>query len=213
MMKVYIYGELSYLGERTIPLVGTIPKLLSEIERAYGIIQFAQLRDYSIVLVDSSDTLDPLRVNVNLLDVPISSYDKVIFVPRIYGSEPFSFATTFAVSTLGLEGTAAAAVAWTITIATIITVSYAMNQIMQAISPTPTIKNAKEAQKRDSNLWNGGQATLEQGGPLPMAFGNPFCSGGVIIASSISTEDRSVNTPVTAIIDKSYSPLVRAGWV
>lgn len=178
-----------------------IRQLFTNIQRYYGEYFFQTLKDVKIVLFSHDTNIRPVAINPLLIDIDIEQYNHMAIVPQIEGDEPISLTTIAAnlvaysgvVSTFGLSAKTALLLIDIVTFALQIGVMIGIGALVQAISPTPTTHKTKEAQKKESNLWNGNQATMIQGGPVPMVFGNPFCGGGVIIATGLSTEDTEVN--------------------
>lgn len=67
-------------------------------------------------------------------------------------------------------------------------ISYGLSMLMQALSPSQSYSNnTNPARTKASNLFNSRNMVRNQGGSVPVIFGNPHCSG-VLIASGLTTE-------------------------
>lgn len=61
-----------------------------------------------------------------------------------------------------------------------------LQYLMNALSPTPHTSDPVQAQTSVSNLFNGARIINEQGGVVPLAYGECF-AGGTLISSSVTT--------------------------
>jgi predicted phage tail protein len=64
--------------------------------------------------------------------------------------------------------------------------AYALNNIYAPDSSFE--KDPSKSQGKESKIFNNATVIREQGGSVPIIYGNPYC-GGVLISSSISSED------------------------
>jgi hypothetical protein len=65
-------------------------------------------------------------------------------------------------------------------------VSYGLNALF---APDTSFKgDPSKSQGKQSKIFNNAPVVREQGGSVPIIYGNPYC-GGVLISSSISSED------------------------
>lgn len=74
-------------------------------------------------------------------------------------------------------------------------VALALSGIAMMMAPTPKLNSSK---KEDSFLFNGAENTFEQGGPVPLVYGQHLV-GSTIVSAGIATEDiyANVNYPWT----------------
>jgi predicted phage tail protein len=70
----------------------------------------------------------------------------------------------------------------------LLAISTGLNMLMSALSPTPEFSQDPAAAQNKSNLFNGAPIVRNQGGSVPLIFGNPYC-GAVLISSGAFTEE------------------------
>lgn len=147
---------------------------------------------FNYILVDSKENLEPLVLLPEVILSDIIGYDTLFIVTDIKGEEPISATTGFVVAISAATGISAGAVAFVANMAIMMAVSFALNTVMSLLSPTPQFSSdPSTSQTKQSNLFNGAPAIREQGGSMPIIFGNCFC-GGVLISSSVQTYDTPV---------------------
>lgn len=204
-MIVMPMGKYDVFPKKEIPAT-TLRQLLAGLRREYGQHFIQSVRGHAILF--SGDTsVPPLALVEHGFDIDISAYGYLGIVPEVTGNEPISLSAIAAkivvysgiIKALALSAKAALFLVDAVTLVLQVGLAIGLGMLAQAISPTPTTKDAKQAQKRESSLWNGNQATNIEGSVLPMVFGSPFCGGGVMIANSLTTEDVSLITPTTPI--------------
>ena len=147
---------------------------------------------FNYIIANTEGTNDPLMLLPEVILSDIKGYDVLFIIPDIEGEEPVS--ATMVAAVLFTECTVAgmqiaAVIAFVANMAIMMAVSYAVNAIMSLLSPTPEFSSDPSmAQEKQSNLFNGAPLIREQGGSVPLIFGNPFC-GGVLISSGMHSED------------------------
>lgn len=113
-----------------------------------------------------------------------SGFDTLLIVPEISGDIPVPIilagwlATAASISTLAAE-----------TILAVVgnmLIAVALGAAMQMLAPSPEFTSDPSTAQKASNLFNGAPLIREQGGSVPLVFGNPYC-GGVLISSGVST--------------------------
>jgi predicted phage tail protein len=119
-------------------------------------------------------------------------FDTLLILPEIEveGEEPFTIAAVLILGTSASTG-AVIATAAVLAIVTSIAVSMAVSAIMSAISPTPEFGKDPSSQQQESNLFNSAPVVRNQGGSVPLIFGNPYC-GAVLISSGLFSEEVTV---------------------
>lgn len=147
-------------------------------------------KDYKYLLLNGDDYENMVSLTPEVATSSFDGFDTLVIVPdlEIEGEEPFTIA---AVMILGTEASTAAVLvtAAALAIAASIAVSFALSAVMSALSPTPeTGKNLNSVQNK---LFNSAPIVRNQGGSVPLIFGNPYC-GAVLISSGISTEEVTV---------------------
>lgn len=174
----------------------SLKEVLSLLKLQKGAEFVKQLMDdnYKFIL---SDSLNPEKT-IALSDVVIFSeftgYDTLFIMKDIQGDEPVSIGTWMAVtlSSWGF-GTAAGFVLTNAAIfgsIALTAISIGLNMLMSALSPTPEFSQDPAAQQNTSNLFNGAPIIRNQGGSMPLIFGNPYC-GAVLISSGAFSEELS----------------------
>jgi predicted phage tail protein len=148
--------------------------------------------NYKFVLADSTREDSFVALVPEVVFSSFEGFDLLFIVPEIEGEEPVSIGTAMAValSSAGF-GTAAgfvltyAAVFGTVAL---MALSIGLNMLMSALSPTPEFSSDPAAAQNKSNLFNGAPIVRNQGGSVPLIFGNPYC-GAVLISSGAFTEE------------------------
>ena len=125
----------------------------------------------------------------------LTDYSELLILQDIEGNDPMSigFAIGWALTDMGLA-TAGAFVlgnAWIIGAIAMVGITVGMNMLMTALSPTPEFSNDPAATQNKSNLFNGAPIIRDQGGSVPLIFGNPY-AGAVLISSGAFTEEVAV---------------------
>lgn len=169
------------------------------------------------------DDYHPLTQD-NLID-GIALYPELIIVKTHEGNEPVELAIWAAVATTATKIGASAGVAVAMAEAAVImayaAVSVGMQMAVSAImSPDSTFGGDPSQSQKGSKLFNQSLITREQGGSVPLCYGNPFC-GGVLISSGITSKERTDSaastiqtptnsTPVNGHVGESVSPTLTA---
>lgn len=107
----------------------------------------------------------PLTLRPEVLTCDLSDFDDIYIVPTIVGDEPVTIIT--------------AVVAVIFVVASLVMLM-GLNQNRE-ITGDPAIK---------SNLFSGSPLIREEGGIVPLVYGNPYC-GGVLISSGLYTTQRN----------------------
>lgn len=203
-MIVKLPDTIGYTDSIDLGYVPSVQHLFTKLERVVGFGTLLGLHDCVVMAIDPTEENKPIVLQPIFYNIDLSNYALITIFPIVKGEFPLAaIAATIleASGAFALAGSLAGGLSAELAFAMIDTLVFVMQvgitigvgALMQAIAPTQTTDNAKKAQTRDSNLWNGAQATMEEGGPLPMVFGSPFCSGGAIIANSLTTYARPVN--------------------
>lgn len=144
---------------------------------------------YNYVLLDKNNPENPTILSPEVIFSPIEQTHTLLIFPPISGEIPVPFILAAALA----SATGVSVATASLVLATIgnLLISIALNAVMQALSPTPEFNNdpsQNQAKEKQSSLFNGAPLIREQGGSVPIIFGNPFC-GGVLISSGITSED------------------------
>jgi hypothetical protein len=194
-MLVTVVKSLSEIDEFIIES-GNIKEILNTIKFQQG----KEYTDsiiydkYSYIVADGIEGNEPVILIPEVLLSDISMYPFLYIIADIKGEEPIS-ATAILAASISLTGTLAVSASTAAIIATIANIAIfsaiglAASAIITALSPTPSFSSdPSNTQSKQSSLFNGAPLIREQGGSVPMVFGNPFC-GGVLISSGVTTED------------------------
>ena len=196
-MKVKVFEDLNSFEEFEFE-VSTIKEILSGLKLHKG----KEFTDKIIennckyILLPKDDEGKPVALVPDVVLADISEYETLLIIPEINGE----VSAAVVAGALYGAGAAAAVTAGTATL-TVTLVSYAvaaviniaismaLNMIMSLLSPTKEFSPSSDpasGQKNNSNLFNGAPLIREQGGSVPLAFGEGF-AGGVLISSSLTT--------------------------
>ena len=150
------------------------------------------VEEYKYILVNGEDYENMIPLSPEIVTSSFDGFDTLLILPEteIKGEEPFMIAAVMILGTSASTG-AVLATAAILAIATSIAVSMAVSAIMSAISPTPEFGRDPAAQQQTSNLFNSAPIVRNQGGSVPLVFGNPYC-GAVLISSGIFSEEVTI---------------------
>jgi predicted phage tail protein len=148
--------------------------------------------NYKYVLVNGEDYENMIALTPEIATSSFDGFDTLLILPEIEveGEEPFMIAAVMILGTSASTG-AVIATAAVLAIVTSIAVSMAVSAIMSAISPTPEFGKDPSSQQQTSNLFNSAPLVRNQGGSVPLIFGNPYC-GAVLISSGIFSEEVTI---------------------
>ena len=179
------------------------------------------------LLVDKHVFLGKVEDNYQPIDkeglfTELALYNEIVIIKTHEGEEPISaaiitaasyagaaatsvsLAAGFSVATASAIGTAVAAVAQTI-----ITVGLTMGASMAVsaiLTPDSSFSGDPYQSQNNSKLFNQSTITREQGGSVPLCYGNPFC-GGVLISSGITSKERTDSAKSTIQTPENISPV------
>ena len=148
--------------------------------------------NYKFVLADSAREDSFVALVPEVVFSSFEGFDLLFIVPEIEGNDPvtigmFAMAAFTAVTGVAITG-APIWLAGVIGGIIMAGVSIGLNMLMSALSPTPEFSQDPAAQQNKSNLFNGAPIVRNQGGSVPLIFGNPYC-GAVLISSGAFTEE------------------------
>jgi predicted phage tail protein len=127
----------------------------------------------------------------------IGLYEELHIIPKIEGNEPVSatmimsasISATAAVAggggTILMSAAMASVIAGIANMAIAIGISMAVSAIM---TPDSSYGSDPARAQKQSKMFNTALTINEQGGSVPLTYGNPYC-GGVLISSGISSID------------------------
>lgn len=168
-----------------------IKSALSGIKLHYGDDLIKQLLtdNYKYVLTNSENPESAIALDADVIGSSFDGFDTLVIVRDISGNIP-AVAIVAALGAVGVTGVTATSLSVIALTALVnIGLSMALNAVMSLLSPTPEFSgDPAQAQTKKSNLFNGAPIIREQGCVAPISIGRPFC-GGVLISSSITSED------------------------
>lgn len=123
----------------------------------------------------------------------INSYDLLVIAEKLEGQALFSSLIAAVAASLAVSTATATAIVATAVIIGSAVLSYALGQVMQALSPTAEVQG--DASQKNY-MFNGIPNVSEQGGSVPLLLGEGYF-GGVIIGIVIDTLDMSVSGTLT----------------
>lgn len=154
---------------------------------------------YKYIIETSDKDYVALQPEVILSDLGDARY--LFIVQDVDGELPAAAATAIwaSVVTSATAAGASAGVAVALgeaavlmaTAALTIGISMGLQMLMSALSPTPEFSKDPAATQNKSNLFNGAPIIRDQGGSVPLIFGNPY-AGAVLISSGAFTEEVAV---------------------
>lgn len=188
-IKVVLFQDETESFELNASCLKEVLSLL-QLHKSVEFISELVKKDYKYILLNGDDYENMVPLTPEIVTSSFDGFDTLLIVPEleIEGEEAFTIA---AVMILGTEASTGAvlATAAVLAVATSIAISYAMSALMSALSPTP--EASKDSNKLQNNLFNNAPIVRNQGGSVPLIFGNPYC-GAVLISSGISTEEVTV---------------------
>jgi|694.fasta_scaffold09844_4 predicted phage tail protein len=128
----------------------------------------------------------------------LTLYEELYIIPKVEGAEPItatmvmsaSISATSAVGVTGgtilMSAGVASAIAAVANLAIGIGISMCVSALM---SPTNTFGSDAARSQKSSTMFNSAVTITEQGGSVPLTYGNPFC-GGVLISSGLTSTDK-----------------------
>ena len=146
--------------------------------------------EYKFVLTNSKEEDNFVALVPEVVFSTFEGFDTLFIVPEVGGEEPLSI-TVAAAAAMGLTGMAATAAAYVMTAVIMMAVSMGLNMLMSALSPTPEFSSDPASAQNKSNLFNGAPIVRNQGGSVPLIFGNPY-AGAVLISSGSFTEEVAI---------------------
>lgn len=158
-----------------------------------------EIKDKSLAygVFDNTKQLKEQILLPNMVATDISSYSTLIITEKVEGAfiiTAIAIMATYAVAaSIALTGVAlfsAAAAMWVIGIAIV----YGIGQLIQMLSPTQKLDRDPSANQKNL-LFNGIPNTKEQGGSVPLIFGECYF-GGVQIGVKLSTVDYIVGKDI-----------------
>lgn len=190
-MLVKFFGQFENQPEIELE-AENFQQLLAGLQYRLGAKTMAELSATKVywLLGKGSDKEDLLVLRPDLQIFNFGCYDTLYIIPEVSGDIPvpllliglLASATGMSTATAGLV----LAAIGNMLIAT------AISAVVQLLSPTPEFKvDPSEAQNNKSSLFNGAEPVLEQGGSVPLIYGEAYCTG-VLISSALYNEEEEL---------------------
>jgi predicted phage tail protein len=146
--------------------------------------------NYKFVLADSTREDSFVALVPEVVFSSFEGFDTLLIVPEIEGKTGIELAGMAAVAgaLASATGMSLATALFIVNTITMMAISIGLNMLMSALSPTPEFSQDPAAAQNKSNLFNGAPIVRNQGGSVPLIFGNPYC-GAVLISSGAFTEE------------------------
>lgn len=152
------------------------------------------------ILNERVDNLD-----ANTLFSDLALYEELCILPVVEGEEAISASMILAAAAAAGEGgvvvgvgafAASGTMVMSVGVATAIAavanlaIGIGISMCVSALmSPTNTFGSDPSKSQKTSTMFNSAVTITEQGGSVPLTYGNPFC-GGVLISSGLTSTDK-----------------------
>lgn len=199
-MLVRLHTSVNDFEEFTIDSTD-IREILNYIKHVHGVDTSNNvLYNKHMFLGVSEERSDYLTDENILTDLPM--YDRLYIVPVVEGEDPISatialmasYAGGFVATGVGMLSSALGLGALSSGLATVVEVGISMGismGISAIFAPDNNAGPDPAASQKTSKMFNSAEIIREQGGSVPLTYGNPFC-GGVLISSGITSADVKV---------------------
>lgn len=182
-MKVKVYNTVNDYVEFETSFK-TMKEILSQIRFLFGqelydkVIYneyaYAYIKDNELACIGTETFNDTLDLK------------ELFIIPAGEGAEAIGIIAAiigYAAAGIGISATTAGIILAVVAVVAVLAISLTMSPD-QSFGQDP----AKDQASKESNLFNSATILNEQGGSVPLIYGNPFC-GGVLISSSLTSTD------------------------
>jgi predicted phage tail protein len=182
-------------------------------------IYWNEIKDKKLSYTLAMESGEAQALYPNMLSSTISNYDILVISEKLVGHYGLTAIVTGLLIGIGVGETIAGVAAVVIVAVGYAVLSWAVGQVIQALSPTNSIAgDSSQSQKR--YIFNGIPNIKEQGGSIPLFFGEGLF-GGLVIGLVIKTIDININDDITvdqniksiALVDmKNPSVVTESSW-
>ena len=144
--------------------------------------------NYKFVLADSTREDSFVALVPEVVFSSFEGFDTLLIVPEVDGETGIEIGMAAAMAMASATGLSLGTAILIINTIALMAFSIGLNMLMSALSPTPEFSQDPAASQNKSNLFNGAPIVRNQGGSVPLIFGNPYC-GAVLISSGAFTEE------------------------
>jgi predicted phage tail protein len=144
--------------------------------------------NYKFVLADSTREDSFVALVPEVVFSSFEGFDTLLIVPEVDGETGIEIGMAAAMAMASATGLSLGTAILIINTIALMAFSIGLNMLMSALSPTPEFSQDPASAQNKSNLFNGAPIVRNQGGSVPLIFGNPYC-GAVLISSGAFTEE------------------------
>ena len=146
---------------------------------------------YKFVLANSKEEDSFVALVPEVVFSTFEGFDILLIVPEVSGETGLEIWLAAAMALASATGMSLTTAAFIINTIALLAVSVGLNMLMSALSPTPEFSSDPASAQNKSNLFNGAPIVRNQGGSVPLIFGNPY-AGAVLISSGSFTEEVAI---------------------
>ena len=167
---------------------------LIKLQKGAEYLKMLMEEDYKFILSNSSNFEKSIALSSEVAFSDFEGYDTLFLLKDISGNDAVAIGSYMLAAFTSVTGVTVTGVpVWAVGVLGSIAISGMMmglNMLMSALSPTPEFSQDPAAQQNTSSLFNGAPIIRNQGGSMPLVFGNPYC-GAVLISSGAFSEELS----------------------
>lgn len=193
---ICLHGSMaSELGATPIRIdVDNVPDLMLALRSIYkGFRQYVRKVPELVFLVSEKDQENPRPLAPEFIGQRFDDQaEEVHVIPALEG------AGIAIIATAGLSGWALVG-AYAVNIMASMLISMALGALIQAIAPSPSTSagSSNQVAENSSFLFNGAINVTQQGGPVPLVYGD-FLVGSVVVSTEVNV-DQLLSTPAKVI--------------
>ena len=187
---VLLQGETPEVFELFASNLKEVVSLL-RLQKGDGFVNELLDNKYKFVLANSKEEDNFVALVPEVVFSSFEGFDILFIVPEVGGEEPISAITIAGILGVAAGSTTAAVAAFVVNTIIFSAISIGLNMLMSALSPTPEFSQDPASAQNKSNLFNGAPIVRNQGGSVPLIFGNPY-AGAVLISSGSFTEEVAI---------------------
>ena len=189
-MLIRVYKDATEFDEFRLVVDG-IQDILSGIKMIKGQEYTDSIinENYKYILISKNTEIEPVALTEDTLLSSFNEFDLIVILPEIIGADPATITAIYVGLGLVAEGTTlSTGVILATQLVIAIAVSMAVAGIMSLISPTTSFSSDPAQAQKQSSLFNGAPIITEQGGSVPLWYGESY-AGGVLVSSGVSTSE------------------------
>lgn len=182
-MQITVFSDLNTSESFDFP-VDNVRDALLGLKLVKGLQFYKKIIENKYKYLFETSNKEFIALHGEVITTPLPNCERLLIIPEISGEIQAAFIAPY----LGVAATSAyaAAAAMAINLVISIAISLAVSAIMSALSPT--VENKADPAQKKNSLWNNPYLIQQEGGVIPLAYGNCF-AGGLVISSAIATGD------------------------